>query len=271
MKRLLYFLCKVFFWVSILAICAYALLSVVFYFIGSDQFQNLQQTIIASRLVFLVPILFIVGFIGKILFKDDEESSGWVRRGRSRSSSFGTIATLIVIALIAFTGFLFYSNKSTAKTAKKQVAKQSSSAPSNEGKPANNDNEASKTDAPYKANASLSEKGAVNVNPVDSPVKQTTKYPLSTTNTKSPLSDTSIELAYKVVSKAYFYSSPTESARQTNYVAPASNLNAIIYPREDKNGFVYVITTNKNGRTSMGWLRKKDLKATKEIVYNDIK
>ena len=67
------------------------------------------------------------------------------------------------------------------------------------------------------------------------------------------------EAQYKVVVKAYFYSSPDETTRRNAYMVPSDN--AVLNAQDEQNGFVYVVFTNQLGKTSRGWLQKKDLKS----------
>lgn len=69
---------------------------------------------------------------------------------------------------------------------------------------------------------------------------------------------------YKVISKAYFYSQPDEQTRKNTFINHWNNSYADIRPRNEKNGFIYVVFTNHLGQTSKGWLRKKDLRDANE-------
>lgn len=90
---------------------------------------------------------------------------------------------------------------------------------------------------------------------------------LISTNNKSKTSDNTnsinntkgINNKYTVVSdKAYFYLSPDTTKRREFYI---NNLvDAVLTPEKEKNGFVYVVYTNKLGQSTRGWLNKKDLK-----------
>lgn len=58
--------------------------------------------------------------------------------------------------------------------------------------------------------------------------------------------------------KAYFYLSPDINTRREIFLT--NLVNAIVTPKEDKNGFVYVVYVNKRGQTTHGWIKKSDLK-----------
>ncbi len=62
---------------------------------------------------------------------------------------------------------------------------------------------------------------------------------------------------YTVISRAYFYRSPEENTRKNIYLN--NWINTTLIPTDEKNGFVYVVYTNKKGETTSGWLNKKDL------------
>ena len=62
---------------------------------------------------------------------------------------------------------------------------------------------------------------------------------------------------YRVISKAYFYTTPDEASRRNAFIVHWNN--AILHPIEEKNDFIYIVYTNNEGHTSKGWLRKKDI------------
>jgi serine/threonine protein kinase len=63
--------------------------------------------------------------------------------------------------------------------------------------------------------------------------------------------------AYRVVSKAYFYTEPNELTRRNAFIVHWNN--AILHPIEEQNDFIYIVYTNNEGQTSKGWIRKKDI------------
>ncbi|HEY5407367.1 MAG TPA: N-6 DNA methylase [Ginsengibacter sp.] len=66
---------------------------------------------------------------------------------------------------------------------------------------------------------------------------------------------------YIVISKAYFYSEPNETSRESGYLTHRTRGKLIA--GEEKNDFVYVTFDNQRGRIIKGWLNKKDLKVAK--------
>ncbi|MEO7212281.1 serine/threonine-protein kinase [Mucilaginibacter sp.] len=56
---------------------------------------------------------------------------------------------------------------------------------------------------------------------------------------------------------AYFHSTPSEGSKRAANISQWDN--ARLKALDDQNGYIYVVFTNKNGETSKGWLRKKDL------------
>ena len=67
---------------------------------------------------------------------------------------------------------------------------------------------------------------------------------------------------YKVRSKAFFHNEPDEATRREAFIVHWNN--AVLIPKEEKNGFVYVVFTNHLGQTSKGWLRLQDLVKSEE-------
>lgn len=76
-----------------------------------------------------------------------------------------------------------------------------------------------------------------------------------------------VKIQYKVPSKAFFYSQPNQKFRRSNFINHWKNSYTPLNALDEKNGFIYVVFTNKRGKTSEGWLRKKDTKAVKSIMY----
>ena len=68
--------------------------------------------------------------------------------------------------------------------------------------------------------------------------------------------------SYKVISKAYFHTTPEEASKRAAFIVHWNN--AVIKPIEEKNDFIYIVFTNHWGQTSKGWLRKKDLRRIDE-------
>jgi serine/threonine-protein kinase len=62
---------------------------------------------------------------------------------------------------------------------------------------------------------------------------------------------------YTVDSKAFFHNEPDESTRRAAFINKWNN--AVLAALDERNGFIYVVFTNKEGQTSKGWLRKQDV------------
>lgn len=63
---------------------------------------------------------------------------------------------------------------------------------------------------------------------------------------------------YIVMNKTWFHSQPDSTTKKPLYLSPRNDL--VLTPKEEKNGFVYVVYVNSNGASTHGWLNKKDLK-----------
>ena len=69
------------------------------------------------------------------------------------------------------------------------------------------------------------------------------------------------ETKYRTKSNAYFYRQPDIKKRSSLYLGQSNP--TILTPLKENNGFVYVIYTNTRGRTTKGWLNKKNLRPVK--------
>jgi type I restriction enzyme M protein len=63
---------------------------------------------------------------------------------------------------------------------------------------------------------------------------------------------------YAVITRAYFHSLPNEGSRRRVYLNHGNHL--VLNPIDEKNGFIYILYTNRRGQITKGWLNKKDLK-----------
>jgi len=271
-RNILYFLSRFLFWAGLLAICAYVVLSAAFYFIGQEEFYNLQHFILSHQLIFLVPILFAFGWVGTRLFRDTEDESSW--RVRSRPTLLKPVLVLLLVGLAAFAAYALVLKRHT--NGKAEIAQQKpddknetlgEKVVTNNKAPADND----KTPADPQASAYVTKKKVKDTAIIPPAKSQEDKQQVKPKLSKEQAQDVSTELSYKVASKAYFYNSPDENTRRNAFISHWDNSYATLYPKDDKNGFVYIVFTNEKGQTSTGWLRKKDLKPVKEIVYNSIK
>ncbi|KAA9038004.1 N-6 DNA methylase [Ginsengibacter hankyongi] len=62
---------------------------------------------------------------------------------------------------------------------------------------------------------------------------------------------------YTVRDTAFFHNQPDEHSERKTYLDPLKK--SILKPIDEKNGFIYIVYTNQLGRTSKGWINKKDL------------
>lgn len=69
--------------------------------------------------------------------------------------------------------------------------------------------------------------------------------------------DNALSIKYAVRDTTFFHNQPDESSIRKSYLDPLNN--NILDPIQDKNGFIYIVYTNQSGRTSKGWINKKDL------------
>jgi hypothetical protein len=91
---------------------------------------------------------------------------------------------------------------------------------------------------------------------------ETTGYPAgekqeATKLTTSPRLAGSTRTRYKVADKAYFHSGPDVRTRQPDFLIHWRY--ALLEPWAERNGFIYIVYKNPQGKTLRGWLRKKDL------------
>ena len=71
-------------------------------------------------------------------------------------------------------------------------------------------------------------------------------------------SENALKVQYTVTDTTFFHDQPDESTRRKTYLDPLNN--NVLNPIHDRNGFIYIIYTNRFGRTSKGWINKKDLR-----------
>ncbi|MEO8413462.1 MAG: N-6 DNA methylase [Ginsengibacter sp.] len=62
---------------------------------------------------------------------------------------------------------------------------------------------------------------------------------------------------YTVRDTTFFHNQPDEKTSRKSYLDPLNH--NILKPIQDTNGFIYIVYTNHFGRTSTGWINKKDL------------
>ena len=66
-----------------------------------------------------------------------------------------------------------------------------------------------------------------------------------------------LSVKYTVRDTTFFHNQPDESSIRKSYLDPLNN--NVLAPIQEKNGFIYIVYTNQFGRTSKGWINKKDL------------
>lgn len=93
------------------------------------------------------------------------------------------------------------------------------------------------------------------------------KISVSQTENVVPVRRPSNETVYQVISEAHFYNKPHERARRKDFI-PYWNVSTSLKPLKEKKGFVYVKYKTPLGKTSSGWLRKKDLKKVNTFYDN---
>ena len=67
-----------------------------------------------------------------------------------------------------------------------------------------------------------------------------------------------LAVQYMVVDTAFFHNQPNPRTSRKSYLDPL-NKN-VLTPMQDRNGFIYIVYTNHFGRTSKGWINKKNLR-----------
>ncbi len=72
LKRILFVFFKTCFWISVIGAISYVVLSIIFYFIGSEQFISLQKFVISTRIVYFIPISMLICFFATGFFKADD-------------------------------------------------------------------------------------------------------------------------------------------------------------------------------------------------------
>ncbi|MGN6249215.1 MAG: HsdM family class I SAM-dependent methyltransferase [Ginsengibacter sp.] len=96
---------------------------------------------------------------------------------------------------------------------------------------------------------------ATNENPTSEPSAQQ----VQNTDTASTSTNNTEATKYTVINKAYFHYQPDSTKKKPVYLTPRKDL--ILSPKDEKNGFVYVVYVNSRGQATHGWLSKKDLEA----------
>jgi uncharacterized protein YqgC (DUF456 family) len=72
LKKIVFVFFKTCFWIGVIGLIAYVILSIIFYFIGLEQFMSLQRFVVSTRIVYLVPVVILICFFAAGFFKDDD-------------------------------------------------------------------------------------------------------------------------------------------------------------------------------------------------------
>ena len=89
-------------------------------------------------------------------------------------------------------------------------------------------------------------------------IKTTIANNLADKKPEPAASAASLKVKYTVTDTTFFHDRPDPSTRRKSYLDPL-NKN-ILTPLDDRNGYIYIEYTNRFGRTSKGWINKKDLR-----------
>lgn len=263
-RRNLLFTFKGLFWVSLILLITYLIASALFYFIGMYAFEQLQNSIFSRPILFSVPVLLVVGLVGTWYFKQYQNEQE-VRARPAIANYMPLFAIIFGGALIAFALYSFgfknnsESRLSDVKSKRKAVISKPSAVYGVEK------NSQSSPNPPSQIAKKEVKKDTVIIPPLvdlstDNPAHAPGEYAESSLR----------ELKYQIISKAYLYNSPDVSTRRKAYIN-SNNSYKTLLPKDEKNGFIYVVFTSDNGHTTLGWLNKKDLRPVHEIVYNDDK
>ena len=287
-KRSLYTISKYIIRLCLLALAVYVVASVLFYFIGQSEFSALQEKVFSYTLTYLIPFLLLFGLAGTYLFKvgDDEDEPQRIRQQRKTTFS-PLLATLLGVILIIFAIYKFGFKKSGESyvAASKASGVAATQRPGQQNQVDNDVNEGERNDAaaqPVPATLPATDveqeakpvvkqevqKDSVIVPPSKSSSNRTVNPSRTSGNDKADY--TSVEVRYKVISKAYLHNAPDANTRRSAFINYNNSYSTLI-PKGEKNGFVYVVFSNDKGQTTMGWLNKKDLRPVNEVVYNDSK
>jgi serine/threonine protein kinase len=190
--------------------------------------------------------------------------SAFSQRTFSRTSFYSVLVMAVLLGSLAAYGLFFRNNGSrTLSTETEQLGDTSVHAADStiSERALNNTRQKSKKkdSAAVKTDTSTieppAEKATQTTTParvVDSMLRERNE------NTDSDTSSNKVENEkYKVRTVAYFHNKPDESTRRNAFINHWNN--AVLKPRDEKNGFIYIVYTNDEGQTSKGWLNKKDL------------
>jgi hypothetical protein len=72
LRRFFFVFFRTCFWIGVIGLVAYLILSIIFYLIGREQFLSLQKFVISSRIVYFVPVAMLICFLATGFFKTED-------------------------------------------------------------------------------------------------------------------------------------------------------------------------------------------------------
>ncbi len=72
LKKFFFVFFRTCFWIGVIGAIFYLILSIIFYFIGLEQFLSLQKFVISTRLAYVVPVLMLICFLAIGFFKEED-------------------------------------------------------------------------------------------------------------------------------------------------------------------------------------------------------
>jgi hypothetical protein len=243
------------------------LLTVLFYSIASNGFDDLKYYLSAYPIIYFVPFLLVLSYLFMNRFKEEDNWDGSPAAAKSKMF-YPAIALILVLA---FATYFLYVNPDVqfSLAASQKEVKKETTPPVNMKN--NQDRVLSQVGKeepkPQETSADKNEPGSkIEPMEVTSVAAQTEYYE----GTKEKASGETVETRYKTRSKTYFYSEPDEKARTKDFIQDWRDTYLPLNALQQKNGFVYVNVPTKKGEIKTGWLRRKDLKDI-SIVLQDSK
>ncbi len=207
-------------------------------------------------------------------------SGGTVTAGKSGVSKNLFLAVLILAlgfgAYAAYTSFVKGSTSqtpsadSTQMIAKKEVRKENKNVPAQQTPatkkdelPTNKEEKKKETETRRKVDTTVTKPPKTISVPERKPAEtgqaeQENSQPSTSEQNDKPVANNAKGVGlYTVDSKAFFHNEPDESTRRAAFINKWNN--AVLAALDERNGFIYVVFTNKEGQTSKGWLRKQDV------------
>jgi serine/threonine protein kinase len=193
------------------------------------------------------------------------------RQAKGVSKGAFIMLLLLAIGLAAFSAYLYFGNKSSNSllATTDSVASNADTTPRVIPEPRKKTSQKKKDTLSQLKRTSDSLKRANQARPVPDDTSEATEEEGNSNRENNAENDKALDGAaeanntgskYVALSKAYFYSSPDEATRRNAFI---NKWNSSVTANDDMNGFIYVVYTNEEGKTTRGWLRKKDLKQVK--------